>query len=224
MPRQIHFYCPKHLVVPHFPQLELRRFLRLVLLRTQMIHQGLMMLTALATAAATSPPRLLESEVNPVSIVTAQLSVHPAVIRKVERTQRKQGTFVLSSVHVEITILVYFASMFVSLYSTFFQLKYFEGKNTRSTPITMYLVTARRLALPRSINIFTSVIQMLGWPRATSWESTSWQKGPSKLYVNIGGVMGNLSHHLKTLRTFVSPLRRMHLLMCLLISLRLKIW
>ena len=36
--------------------------------------------------------------------------------------------------------------------------------------------SARRLALPHSVNIFTSVIQMLGWPRATSWESTSQKK------------------------------------------------
>ena len=156
MPHQIHFYLPKHLVIPCLPQLELRCFLCLVLLRTQTIHQGLMMLIVLA-AATTFPPRLLESEVNPVSVVTAQVPVHLAVIRKVERTQRKQGTCVLSSVHVEITILVYFASMFVSLYSTFFQLKSFEGKNTRSIPITIYLVTARRVALPHSVNTFTSV-------------------------------------------------------------------
>ena len=171
MPHQIHFYRPKHLVVPCLPQLELRRFLHLVLLRTQMIYQGLMMLTALA-AAATFPPHLLKSEVNPVSVVTAQAPVHPAVIRKAERTQRKQGTFVLSSVHVEIAILVYFASMFVSLYSTFFQLKPFEGKNTRSIPITIYLVTARRLALPHSVNTFTSVMQILGWLHVTSWGLT----------------------------------------------------
>jgi len=99
------------------------------------------MLTALATTA-TFPPCLLESEANPVLVVTAQVPVHPAVIRKVERTQRKQGMFVLFSVHVEITILVYFASMFLSLHLTFFQLKPFEGKNTHSTPITIYLVTA----------------------------------------------------------------------------------
>ena len=119
MAHQIHFYCPKHLVVPRLPHLELRYFLHLVLLWTQTIHQGLMMLTALA-AAATFPHHLLESEMDPVSVVTAQVPVHPAVIRKVERTQRKQGMFIHSSVHVEITILVYFASMFVSLYSTFF--------------------------------------------------------------------------------------------------------
>ena len=171
MPHQIHFYHPKYLVVPRLPQLELRCFLHLVLLRTQTIHQGLMMLTAL-TAAATFPPRLLESEVNPMSVITAQVPVHPAVIRKVERTQRKQGMFVLSSVHVEITILVYFASMFVSLYSTFFRLKPFEGKNTHSIPITIYLITARRLALPHSVNTFTSVMQILGWPHATSWGLT----------------------------------------------------
>ena len=191
-------------------------------LQTQTNHQGLMMLTALTTTTTTTfPPHLLKSEMNPMSVITAQV---PILIRKVERTQRKQGMFILSSVHVEITILVYFVSMFVSLYSTFFQLKPFEGKNTCSTPITIYLVTARRLALPCSVNTFMSVMQMLGWLHATSWGLTSWKKGPSKLYMNIGGIMGNLPHDLKTLRTFVSPLHRMHSLMCLLISLHLKIW
>ena len=97
------------------------------------------MLTALA-AAATFPHHLLESEVDPVSVVTAQVPVHPAVIRKAKRTQRKQGMFIHSSVHVEITILVYFASMFVSLYSTFFRLNLLKGKTHAQSQLSSSLL------------------------------------------------------------------------------------
>lgn len=50
--------------------------------------------------------------------------------------------------------------------------KPFEGKNTRSIPTIIFLVTARRLALLHSINTFMSVMQMLGWLHVTSWGLT----------------------------------------------------